>query len=272
MGDFRLLQDDSPVPIAVFTTSEEPIRIALLLDSSKSTVTVLDKIKKAAKSLLRQLRPQDQAMVVSFDSEIQVLCPPSPDRAELESGIDKVRVGGIVGTRMRDAISQIMQGWFHSVRGRMAIVLLSDGQDYGSHITDSDLVNAVSTSNTVIYSVFYSVDPREVMKKLFGVSSRLPPGKPGDSRGPYGEWSRRETEAAAFMQQLSDLSAGRFYRSEMPNLKEIFERIAEELRHQYQLGFYPEKAKLDGEVHLLRVEVSGPGLTVRARRSYRATK
>jgi VWFA-related protein len=270
-ADFKLYQDDVPQPVALFTTSEEPIRIALLLDTSKSTITVLNKIKKAAREFLLQLRPQDQACVVSFDASIEYLSPLSSDHKELEDAIKKAKVGEYTGTRMRDAILEVMQRKFRSGQGRKAIVLLTDGQDYGSVVSASDLLSAVGASNTVIYSIYYNVDPREVMKKLFGVHSRLPAHKPGSRRGPYVVWDEREERAAAYLEELSDLSAGRFYRSAVTDLKETFAQVAEELRHQYLLGFYPDKAKLDGSLHLLRVEVSLPEALVRARRSYRAS-
>lgn len=271
-ADFKLYQDDLPQPVALFAASEEPVRIGLLLDTSKSTISVLNKIKKAAREFLLQLRPQDQAFVVSFDASIQYLSSLSSDRSELESAIKRARVGEYTGTKMRDAVLDVVQRKFRAIQGRKAIVLLTDGQDYGSEVLAPDLLSAVAASNTAIYSIHYSVDPREVMKKLFGVHSRLPAHTPGSRRGPYAIWDEREDRAAAYLEELSDLSAGRFYRSGMTDLKQTFAQVADELRHQYLLGFYPDRSKLDGSVHSLRVEVSLPGAVVRARRSYRAAK
>ena len=270
-ADFKLYQDDAPQPIALFTTSEEPIRIALLLDTSKSTITVLNKIKKAARDFLLQLRAQDQAFVVSFDASIEYLSPLSSDHKELEDAIKKAKVGEYTGTRMLDAILDVIQRKLSSGQGRKAIVLLTDGQDYGSGVSASDLLSAVGASNSVIYSIYYRVDPREVMKKLFGVHSRLPAHKPGSRRGPYAVWDEREERAVAYLEEMSDMSAGRFYRSDVTDLKQTFTQVADELRHQYLLGFYPDKSKLDGNVHSLHVEVSLPDALVRARRSYRAS-
>ncbi len=271
-ADFKLFQDDAPQPIELFTTSEEPMRIGLLLDTSKSTITVLNKIKRAARDFFLQMRPQDQAFVASFDSDIRYLCPFSSDRRELEAAVKDARVADYTGTKMRDAILGAMQRKFRSAPGRKAIVLLTDGQDYGSAVSPSELLDAVSASNTVIYAIHYSVDPRAVMKKLFGVHSRLPPYKPGSRRGPYAVWDEREDKAAAYLKELSDLSAGRFFRSDVTDLKQTFAQVADELRYQYLLGFYPDKSKLDGNLHSLRVEVSISDAVVRARRSYRASK
>ncbi len=270
VADFRLFQDGVPERVALFAASEEPMRIGLLLDTSKSTVTVLPRIKAAAQKFLLQLRPQDQGFVVSFDAVITYLSPLSSDHRVLAAAIKKAGVAEYTGTRMRDAVMDAIVKKFRSIQGRKAIVLLTDGQDFGSTVSASDLLEAVASSNVVIYAIHYSVDPREVMKKLFGVHSRLPAYKPGSRRGPYVAWDERENRAAAFLGELADLSAGRFFRSDMTDLVENFALVTHELRHQYLLGFYPDKSKLDGRVHELRVEVSVPGVQVRARRSYRA--
>ena len=91
-------------PIASFAAVQEPIRVALLLDTSKSTYPVLDKIKKAASGFLNHLRPRDEAMIVAFDSEIRTVLPLTDDLRELRDELKGVRVGGSVGTRMRDAV------------------------------------------------------------------------------------------------------------------------------------------------------------------------
>jgi VWFA-related protein len=260
-GDFKLFQDGTPEPISLFLTSEDPVKIALLIDTSRSTTTVLRKIKKAAEQFLLQLRPKDMAMVASFDSEIQVLCPFSSDPKELKEGIRSARSGGSQ-TKMRDAVHQTALQRFRSFTGRKAIILLSDGQDQGSQISARELLYAVASSNTLIYSIFYSVDPRQLMKELFGV----PPRK-GATTAP---WDEREVQAAQYLEKISDLSAGRFYRSNARELELVFKQISEELRAQYLLGFYPATSKLDGATHALVVNVSVPDAVVRSRLSYRA--
>jgi Ca-activated chloride channel family protein len=80
--------------------------------------------------------------------------------------------------------------------------------------------------------------------------------------------NERNQEAIEFLQELSDVSAGRYFNSEVENLKETFGQIVEELRHQYRLGFYPPDNTVSG-VHHLRVEVARRDLVVRSRRSYR---
>lgn len=83
-----------------------------------------------------------------------------------------------------------------------------------------------------------------------------------------GRIEERNEDAMDFLQRLSEVSAGRYFNSEVTNLKKTFEQISEELRHQYRLGFYPPENASNG-VHALKVEVARPDVIVRSRRSYR---
>lgn len=269
IDSFKLFQDGLPVPMSLFLTSEDPIKIALLLDTSPSATTILNKIKKAAGRFLKQMRPQDLAMVVRFDSDIEVLCPLSSDQRELKDAVKSARGSG-ESTRMRDAIHEIAQRRFRSISGRKAIVILTDGQDHGSRISATDLQDAVAASSTLIYSIFYNVDPRELMKKLVGVASRIPKTAAGRQPKTDADWNELEEQAAQYLEKISELSAGRFYRSRVTEFDAAFKQISEELRSQYLLGFYPDKSKLDGAMHTLVVSVAAPGAVVRNRRSYRA--
>ena len=268
---FRLFQDGVPAPVSLFLTSEDPIQIAILLDTSPSTATVLNNIKKAAGRFLLQMRPKDLAMVVSFDSTVQVLCPLTSDPRELSQAIDHAKGGG-TSTRIRDALIEIIQKRSRSNSGRKAIILLTDGEDHGSETQPSDLLDGIAASSTMIYSVFFHVDPRQLMKELVGGSSRMPKSAKGRKTGGPDPWQQREEQAAEFLEKVSEISAGRFYGSDVTELDKAFKQISDELRSQYLLGFYPDKSKLDGQMHTLEVQVAVPDVVVRSRRSYKAIR
>jgi VWFA-related protein len=262
--DFTLYDDGIRQSLAFFAAVEEPIRIALLLDTSQSTKIVLDRIRSAADGFVSQLRPQDQAMVVSFDSEVHVLCRFSSNQEQLKRAIRNAQVGDDVGTRMYDTVVQVAEKNLRSDQGRKAIVLLTDGQDYGSRSSADDMVSAVIDSGVVVYPVYYRIDVRELSKKLFGIS--LPKGATGGAT-----WQENERAAEALLLHLADESAGNLYRSEVKDLKKTFARVAEGLRQQYLLAFYPDPSRVDGMQHALKVAVARPDLVVRARTSYRAS-
>ncbi|MCI0490818.1 MAG: VWA domain-containing protein [Blastocatellia bacterium] len=283
--DFKLYQDGVRQEIAFFDAAEEPLNVALLLDTSKSTRQVLDDIKKAAVDFLKQLRPQDKAMVVSFDYAVHVLSPLTADRKAVERAVNKAEIGETPGTTLYDAIIEVTGRQFKPVSGRKAIILLTDGKDFGSRISADDLLDSVMESDTMIYSVFYLTGPLRNLRDRRMPFPRERRGRRGRRWPPTSDaftsaWgpnpqrreraNRKNEEAIEFLETLAEATAGRLYHSEVTDLKKTFELIAEELRHQYLLGFYPGDAAQDGREHRLKVEVSQPGAVVRARRSYRA--
>lgn len=299
-SDFTLYEDRVKQPIEFFADTEEPINVALMLDTSKSTARVLDDIKKAARDFVKQLRPQDRAMIVSFDHDETALCELTSDHKTLERAIGKARIGEQVGTKLRDAVNDVMKEELKAVKGRKAIVLLTDGKDHGSEVTEQALLDSAAEADTLIYSVFYNSLPMGMagnqrgpradrggwgnrgrgpgmgrrggiftpMPRFPNPPQRRPDGRDEQRQRRAGRIEARNEDAIDFLQQLSDVSAGRYYSSEVANLKKTFEQIIEELRHQYRLGFYPPDHATSG-IHSIKVEVSRPDVVTRSRRSYR---
>ncbi|MFN7945945.1 MAG: VWA domain-containing protein [Blastocatellia bacterium] len=300
-SDFTLSDNKVRQQIAFFAAAEEPFNVALILDTSRSTRTVLDDIRHAAKDFIKNLRPQDRAMIVTADYEIRALSALTSDRKTLEKAIESARVGDYTGTVLRDAISDVLEHDFKTLRGRKAIIVLTDGKDYGSQISEDDLLDDVEEADTLIYPVFYFT---MLAQNAYNPPPRAPRGGWGGVRigrrgavirpfprlpRPDVEARRREREARRrarieqrreraeqrnaraidFLEELAEHSAGRFYRSDLTNLKKTFGLIADELRHQYRLGFYPDDAQPADSFHTLKVEVARPDVVVRARRSYR---
>ena len=285
--DFTLWQDRQPQAISFFAAEEEPLNVALLLDTSRSTHDVLGKIKDAAKDFSRLLQPADRAMVVSFDYQINVLSPLTSDRKALEEALKKVKIGEYAGTVMREAVEETVRRLFAGVKGRKAIILLTDGQDFGSYPTKSALLSRLEESDVMVYSVFYNTGrdfngPRQDRRGggVFGGGGIFG----GRRRGGGGGFPRRapdpevmrerrqraEAEATEYLSAMSELTAGRFYRKEVTDLKKTFALIADELRKQYRLGYYPAPADDSQAVHEIKVQVALPDVAVRSRRTYRA--
>lgn len=277
--DFKLYQDRIEQPISFFDAAEEPLNVALLLDTSRSTFEVLDDIKKDAANFLKEMRPQDRAMVISFDYDVHVLSPLTSDRKALERAVKDARIGEQFGTVLRDAVSGVFKRDFKPINGRKAIILLTDGKDAGSSISEQALLDEAAESGAMIYSVFFETGfPSGAFERRFprrrGGLGRRDPFPPIDRPRPDNRRRQRvdmkNEDAVAFLTRLAEVSAGRFHSSAVSDLKKTFKLIAEELRHQYRLGFYPDNAKADGQRHTLRVEVRTPDAVVRARRSYQA--
>ncbi|MEO6393356.1 MAG: hypothetical protein ABIP75_16020, partial [Pyrinomonadaceae bacterium] len=94
----------------------------------------------------------------------------------------------------------------------------------------------------------------------------------GGQGGQGGRRQQRDADAGLFLQRLADTSGGRYYKSEVTDLKKTFDLIAEELRHQYRLGFYPDLAAEGNTLHTMKVKVDRPDMAIRARGFYRTVR
>src|SRR5438477_645812 len=122
--DFHVWEDGVEQRVAYFASTEKPFTVALVIDTSASTRYKIEEIQDAAIAFVNQLRPDDKVMVVTFDDKIRVQ-PATSDRNSLRNSILQTRIGS--GTRLYDAVDQVINQYFNRVEGRKAIVLFTDG-------------------------------------------------------------------------------------------------------------------------------------------------
>jgi Ca-activated chloride channel homolog len=276
--DFVIYQDGIQQETSFFADDKEPINVALLLDTSYSTTEVLDKIKSAAIEFVGLLNSKDHAMILSFDTDVKILGNLTSDRNDLIRAIKRAQAEDSSGTVMRKTVSDVMSPLFEDVKGRKAIILLTDGKDFGSTISEESLLYDLEESDVLVYSVFYLTELNKFNQTDPAVvNSRMNKNIPGAGVQRSEVNLRRielikksNLEATDFLQKMSDLTAGRFYERDVTDLSTTFRLIVEELRNQYRLGFYPPDEEEKGKVHQLKVRVNRPGVAVRARRTYRS--
>ncbi len=258
--DFKISEDSQDQKIAFFSREVAlPITLALLLDTSGSEQYMLSAIQDAGSQFIaRIIRKGDEALVMSFDANVDLLSDFTDERSQLERAIRRSRInvpdqgsmGGnpgpigsrqITGTALYDAIYLACGEKLASEAGRKAIVIVTDAQDEGSKVKLEEAIEAAQRTDTVIH-ILLVVDPR------YG-------GNPGVAH------------------KLAEETGGRMIsvRSEK-KLMEAFDEISEELRSQYTLGYYPTNVARDGKFRKIKVETTEKDLKVLARRGYYAPK
>jgi VWFA-related protein len=283
--DFRILEDGLEQDVAFFSSVDKPFSVVLMIDTSNSTRFRLEDIHEAAITFVNQLRPDDSVMVVSFDDDIKVLSDFTLDRNRLNRAIRRAHTGD--GTRLYDAVDMVINERLSQVTGRKAVVLFTDGVDttskrasYQSNVLDSEELDALIYP--VQYDTFDDVGgggvqnwpPRSRTDDIFGtiLGGIFGGGGRRGSRGggPAPGTSRRDYDIARrYLQDLSVRTGARKYEADsIENLGSAFSNIAEELRRQYSIGYYPKRAPNQGERRQIRVRVNRPNLAVRARDSY----
>ncbi len=278
--DFSVFQDGLEQEIAFFGDNSEPINIALLLDTSYSTTEVIENIKRAAFDFVRLLGKSDRAMIISFDTDVKVLGALTSDRNELFNSINRAKAENVSGTVMRKTVSDVLNPLFAEVTGRKAIILLTDGKDFGSSVSESELLFNLEESDVIVYSIFYSTELSKYMQLdpavINGRMSQNVPGA-GVTRGAENlkrieQIKKYNAEATTYLKQMSDLTAGRFFEGDVSSLTSTFETIVDELRNQYRIGFYPPDEDAQTSVHQISVKLDKKDVVVRARKTYRSRK
>lgn len=274
---FRVSENGVEQKIAYFATTDAPFSVVLLIDTSGSTQFRLDDIQDAAINFVDKLKPTDSVMVMAFDDRIEVMCKATTDRNVITKAIRRTRTGG--GTRLYDAVADILTKQLKTIPGRKAVVLFTDGVDTTSYRGSYDsTIRLAEESDAPIYAVDYDTSGAGSIYGGGGVpvpggrgtilGLPLPrPGIPGSTSGGVspGDYKR----AVRYLHALSDSTGGRFYSGDsLFGIAQAFTWIAEELGRQYSLGYYPSTAGKSGERRQIKVKTTEADLVVKARDSY----
>jgi VWFA-related protein len=256
--DFKIQEDGQDQQIAFFSKEVTlPITLALLLDTSGSEQFMLGAIQDMGGRFLdRVLRKGDEALVMSFDTDVDLLADFTDDRGLLDRAIRKTRInapmgggminpgpvgGNTVGTAFYDAVFLACNEKLNSEAGRKAIVVVTDAQDEGSKIRKEEAIEAAQRTDTVIHILL-------VADSRFGGNSGV-------------------------AKQITEETGGRMIvANSEKHLAEAFDQISEELRSQYTLGYYPTNTARDGKFRKIKVDMGNHDLHVLARKGYYAPK
>src|SRR5271170_98302 len=265
--DFKVFDDQVPQDIRYFSKqSGLPLRIGMLLDTSNSIRDRLKFEQDAANNFLFSVlrRNRDEAFVMTFDDEPQLLQAFTGDTGLLRDHILRTRAGG--GTAVYDAIFEAcLHELSHPPRPpgdqpdvvRRVMVLISDGEDNLSTHTRAEAIEMAQRYSVVIYTISTSTQ---------WITLDDP------SKEKTGNRKYHLTDGDKILQDIADETGGRaFYPYHVDDLDQSFQDIGEELRNQYSIAYNPTNHAVDGRYHKIKIEVPDhKGYQVRARRGYYA--
>ena len=260
-NQFQVSEDGKPQAIKYFKAeSNLPLTIGILLDTSASQERVLPIEKEVgAQFLQRMLRKEDEAFLISFDVNVDLLQDYTNNGRDIRKGMDsaKINAGGAVGgipgigqgpvdippkgTLLYDAVYLAAHDKLRSEVGRKALVLLTDGEDQGSQLKLQDALEAAQKSDVIVYVLLISDS---------GVSM-------GTGSG--------------LMRKLSEETGGRVIHvgNNQDKLQKAFDQVSEELRSQYSIGYTPTNDKHDGTYRKVEIKTKD-GFKIQARKGYYA--
>jgi VWFA-related protein len=251
--NFSIFQNGDQQDIEYFFNEEAPMNVAILIDTSASTEKVLDKIQKAARDFVKILRPEDKGIIVSFDYKTFFLSELTSDKKKLSRAIDQTRIADKAGSDMNDAVFQVVKNHFDSFKGRKAVIVLTDGIVIKQTVSSQQIMDALQKSDTLFYPIIFRT------KFLSDAKARAAKnnGKP---------------MSIEILEILAQETAGRFYEKDAANLSEAFESIAEELKKQYLIGFYPQDTETETSPGDIRIAVDRKELTARTKKRWNSKK
>lgn len=310
--NFVVFEDGQPQAIANFGTTEAPFEIALLLDTSGSTRDDVALIKQAANSFINALRSSDRVAITAFNTErrgndmsatVEVLSPLTGNRTSLQRAINNL--GSANGTPFYDALDRVVREVFREppseeVRGRRAVVALTDGVDSASEIDFAGARARLLGAGIACY--FIQVNTEDFVEDRLlkdcaddgrlSLSAKqleryrrvfLPRAKSEDFSNfcQMGPFERMQISRQLYnlarreMNDLSQASGGRnFVAATLQDARAAFAQVANEIGTQYSLGYYPTNKARDGKFRAIRVEVRGvkEKAHIRAREGYVAPR
>ncbi|HEX4641905.1 MAG TPA: VWA domain-containing protein [Candidatus Acidoferrales bacterium] len=252
--DFQVFEDGQPQEISYFSAeSSLPITVGMLMDTSGSEEFMLGAEKDAgSRFLARVMRKGDLAMIMTFDTDVDLLADFTEDRSVLNRAINRAQInapsGGMIaqgplpssgsgGTNFYDAVYLAAHDKLSSEAGRKAIIVLTDAEDNGSKLRLTDAIEAAQRTDTVIHVLLVAADGGDV----------------------------------SVAKRLADETGGRMIavRSER-NLEQAFDQISEELRNQYTVGYVPTNKSRDGGYRKVKIEMKNKEFSALTRRGYYA--
>jgi len=286
--DFEVLEDGAPQKITHFTQDRDtPVSVGILLDTSGSMAAKMRTAIEAIDRFVNNVHKDDDIFVMTFAGKISLEQDFTNDRKKLSRALNSLHIGG--STLLYQALADSLEKIQHGNHDKRAILVLSDGFDSGSHRTPlADVLKRIQSSEVLVYGLGTAptlyADPNEHIPFTLptpATAARRPapianPRPAGRGRGAPAVNAINGVNMSV-MNQFGESSGGNafllsetFINDGASEIDRVLTLIADELRGQYTLSYYPS-APDNGKLHTVKVTAKG-GQRVRARSGYQGLK
>jgi VWFA-related protein len=249
-ADVKVFEEGVEQRVTSFSEISQPTFVVLLLDASTSVMEHLREIKASATAFVDQLRETDYVYPVAFSGVVAPLLPQATnDRAALRDAINRMGIIPDEKTSIYDAVQSVSDEILKKFRGRKALILFTDGEDVSSRrAKKKDNLRDALELDALIYTVQF---PRHIPIGNGLYFDLMSPGHKD------------------YLRRLAENSGGRYFKGDKPaKIKDAFASIAEELRRQYVVAYYPATPLRPGESRKVKVSVTRPGTSARTRKTF----
>ncbi len=255
--NFRVFENNVEQQTAIFSRTDIPVTMGIVIDDSASMRSRRKAVAAAALVFVQTSNSQDQVFVVNFNDQAYIDTPGdfASNEEDLKLALDKIVSRG--GTALYDAVQLSLDHLKLGKHDKKVLLVISDGEDNGSQTSFEEIFRYAQDSDAVIYTIgILGEDDGSGLFKMKGGSDR---------------------RAAKILQQFSQATGGgSYFPKNLAEVRRICIQVAEDIRNQYTLGYYPTNRKKDGTFRQIRVEASNPRkkgrLVIRTRSGYYAPK
>ncbi len=262
--EFIIAEDAERQSIESFLVSSVPVNVVMMLDASGSVVPDINSLREAAMGFVNQLGPEDKVSVMEFHTNIELIQDWTSKADDVRHAISwRFKPGRVMTkegrstyglTALFDSLYLAASEQFTKVEGRKAVILLTDGDDTSSKATYEQALAAIIKSSAVIYVVSKARAIRASYKNYPGVVARM-------------------DRAEFLMTELATRTGGQIFSPlKEDEMKDVYAKVARELKNQYILTYVPKNEKRDGQLRSVRVYLTRAGYAARTRDSYYAPK
>lgn len=267
--DFLVLEDGVQQPISSFTLKRMPVHVVLLIDTSSSVTRELDDFKAAAWRFINQLDPDDKICLIRFDDVVELVQDWTSNRNTLKRALNRLQTG--MFTKFNDALYLAAREQLGKVKGRKAVIVLTDGIDSGrGSITPERAFRTLVEEEVPVYAVSKTrIQGRADRDKLefyqSSSSSSVNQLRIDDLKMSL----QQLEESERYLKRISEETGGRIFLPEsFDDLGDAYQQVADELRSQYVIFYTPTNPTHDGGYRSIRVKVKQPGYRATTRFGY----
>lgn len=260
--DFTVTEDGRKQEIRYFARETDlPLTLGLLVDVSKSQERLLGIERQAASAFFQSmLRQKDLAFLIQFGAEAELLQDLTNSARLLEKGLSDLKLSVDVsamhtgtipssrrpkGTILYDAVHLACTEKLKGEVGRKALVLITDGMDFGSHYSREEAIAAAQRADAILYGIYYA----DMSAYGFG-------------------WGGYGASDGDLKRMAGETGGSVFHVDRKNSLDDVFRQLQEEMRSQYALGYAPSNAAHDGGFRKIEIKTANKDQRVQSRRGY----
>lgn len=267
--DFIIYEDGAQQPISSFALKRMPVHVVMMIDTSSSVAHELEDFKEAAWRFINQLDPEDKFSLIRFDDQVELVQDWTNSRNALKRALNRLGTG--MFTKFNDALYLAAREQLGKIKGRKAIIVLTDGIDSGRGSVSSERAfRTLIEEETPVYAVSKTRIQRRADNEELEYFEKASSSSVNSLRIEGLKMKIAQLESSERnMTRIAEETGGRiFLPASFDDLSDAYQQVADELRSQYVIFYTPTNSNRDGSYRAVKVKVKQPGYHATTRFGY----